>query len=84
MLLCHISIVEILNDSQDEQTGRSTPRLSPPKKELHGNVSHSTRFGFRKSNMVRPTSVGKAINFENCDKNENISNKIAINGRVYF
>lgn len=42
--------IETLSD-----TGRSTPRLSPPKKEAAGAPYRSTRFGFR---LNRPASTG--------------------------
>lgn len=45
-----VESIETLSD-----TGRSTPRLSPPKKEAAGAPYRSTRFGFR---LNRPASTG--------------------------
>lgn len=46
-------------DSLDErETGRTTPRLTPPRKESTGAPYRSIRFGFRQGNIVRPASVG--------------------------
>ncbi|XP_053676827.1 mucin-4 [Anopheles nili] len=39
-------------------TGRTTPRLQPPRKDSHGAPYRSNRFGFRSNNIVRPASVG--------------------------
>lgn len=38
--------------------GRTTPRLTPPRKESTGGPYRSIRFGFRQSNAVRPASTG--------------------------
>lgn len=58
-------------------TGRSTPTVVAPKKESSGVPYRSTRFGFRKGNIVRPASTGlplKVTNFDNVANNNNISN----------
>lgn len=52
IFLLSVESIETL-DSID--TGRSTPRLSPPKKEAAGAPYRSTRFGFR---LNRPASTG--------------------------
>ncbi|XP_059615431.1 uncharacterized protein LOC132260991 isoform X3 [Phlebotomus argentipes] len=64
-------------DSLDEaiQTGRSTPRLSAPKKETAGTNYRSTRFGFRQSNAVRPASTGLTPKFADFDSNSNTTDK---------
>lgn len=46
------------NGNTDEPTGRTTPRLTPPRKESNGGPYRSIRFGFRQSNVVRPASTG--------------------------
>ncbi|XP_055703368.1 uncharacterized protein LOC129801922 isoform X4 [Phlebotomus papatasi] len=60
-------------DSLDEaiQTGRSTPRLSAPKKEIAGTNYRSNRFGFRQSNVVRPASTGLTPKIAEFDSNSN-------------
>lgn len=50
--LFDISVESI--ETLDEHLGRSTPRLSPPKKESAGAPYRSTRFGFR---INRPAST---------------------------
>lgn len=62
----------------DEQnaTGRSTPTVVAPKKESSGVPYRSTRFGFRKANIVRPSSTGlplKVTHFDNIANNNNVS-----------
>lgn len=61
--------------SDKDSTGRSTPRLTPPKKESSGGPYRSTRFGFRKSNIIRPASTGitstKISNYDNVANNNN-------------
>lgn len=47
--------VESIETLESIDTGRSTPRLSPPKKEAAGAPYRSTRFGFR---LNRPASTG--------------------------
>ncbi|GAB0092567.1 hypothetical protein DMENIID0001_075700 [Sergentomyia squamirostris] len=63
-------------DSLDEaiQTGRSTPRLSAPKKEMAGVNYRSNRFGFRQSNVVRPASTGLTPKIADFDTNPNNNN----------
>ncbi|XP_055689446.1 uncharacterized protein LOC129793453 isoform X4 [Lutzomyia longipalpis] len=65
-------------NSLDEavQTGRSTPRLSAPKKEMAGTNYRSNRFGFRQSNVVRPASTGLTPKIADFDSNPN-NNAIA-------
>lgn len=64
-------------ESFDENTGRSTPRLSPPKKESTGGPYRSTRFGFR---LNRPASTGisvsKNVSTENVINNNHSESKI--------
>lgn len=64
-------------DALDENTGRSTPRLSPPKKESTGGPYRSTRFGFR---LNRPASTGisvsKNVSSENVINNNHSESKI--------
>lgn len=70
--------LEILSDK--EQNGRSTPRLSPPKKEATGAPYRSTRFGFRKSSTNRPSSTGiTAQKLSSCD---NVTNNNHIDSKV--
>lgn len=55
-------------------TGRSTPTVVAPKKESSGVPYRSTRFGFRKANLVRPSSTGlplKVTHFDNITNNNN-------------
>lgn len=42
----------------DRESGRTTPRLTPPRKESTGAPYRSIRFGFRQANAVRPASTG--------------------------
>ncbi|XP_055601549.1 probable serine/threonine-protein kinase nek3 [Uranotaenia lowii] len=50
-------------------TGRSTPRLQPPKKDTYGAPYRSNRFGFRSTNVVRPASAGlQPKTLTDCDK----------------
>lgn len=64
-------------DALDDNTGRSTPRLSPPKKESTGGPYRSTRFGFR---LNRPASTGisvsKNVSSENVINNNHSESKI--------
>lgn len=46
------------NGNTDAPAGRTTPRLTPPRKESNGGPYRSIRFGFRQSNVVRPASTG--------------------------
>lgn len=65
--------IEHLDSNDHNTTGRSTPTLCAPKKESSGAPYRSTRFGFRKSNIVRPASTGipKVTNFDNTANNNN-------------
>lgn len=58
-------------DTLDESVGRSTPRLSPPKKESAGAPYRSTRFGFR---LNRPAS--KNMSCENVVNNNHSEAKL--------
>uniref|UniRef100_A0A182NJJ0 Uncharacterized protein n=1 Tax=Anopheles dirus TaxID=7168 RepID=A0A182NJJ0_9DIPT len=64
-------------------TGRSTPRLQPPKKDSHGAPYRSNRFGFRTNNIVRPASVGLqprvANDFDKHSSNNNNNNSVHTN-----
>lgn len=63
--------IETLNESR-ESTGRSTPRLTPPRKESTGAPYRSIRFGFRQANVVRPASTGlnpTVATYENVSNN---------------
>lgn len=67
-------------DALDENTGRSTPRLSPPKKESAGAPYRSTRFGFR---LNRPNSTGVAVSQNlSCDNVNNNNSDIKPNGKI--
>lgn len=59
----------------DRESGRTTPRLTPPRKESTGAPYRSIRFGFRQANVVRPASTG--LNPKNCDtvSNNNVPSK---------
>lgn len=61
-----------------ENTGRSTPRLSPPKKEATGAPYRSTRFGFR---LNRPNSTGVVSKNLSCDNVNNNNADIKPNGK---
>lgn len=67
-----------MTEESFENVGRSTPRLSPPKKEAAGGPYRSTRFGFR---VNRPaTSGNKNISCDNVLNNNHSDDKI--NGKV--
>ncbi|XP_031629004.1 uncharacterized protein LOC116344361 isoform X3 [Contarinia nasturtii] len=57
-----VESIETLSDSTT--VGRSTPRLTPPKKESAGAPYRSTRFGFR---INRPSSTGISASSKNCE-----------------
>lgn len=46
------------DDNTTKASGRSTPRLQPPKKDAYGAPYRNNRFGFRSTNVIRPASVG--------------------------
>ncbi|XP_037045695.1 probable serine/threonine-protein kinase DDB_G0278845 isoform X4 [Bradysia coprophila] len=56
--------VDVLSD---RESGRTTPRLTPPRKESTGAPYRSIRFGFRQANVVRPASTGLNPKITNCD-----------------
>uniref|UniRef100_A0A182R0X0 Uncharacterized protein n=1 Tax=Anopheles farauti TaxID=69004 RepID=A0A182R0X0_9DIPT len=70
-------------------TGRTTPRLQPPKKDSHGAPYRSNRFGFRTNNIVRPASVGLQPRVANdfdkhsANNNNNIHTNNNNNNNVY-
>lgn len=67
-------------DTLGENTGRSTPRLSPPKKESAGAPYRSTRFGFR---LNRPNSTGVTVSKNlSCDNVNNNNADIKPNGKI--
>lgn len=75
----HFTILSDSSDLTDDITtkasGRSTPRLQPPKKDSHGGPYRNNRFGFRSNNVIRPASVGlqpKAL--ADCDKQHSSNN----------
>lgn len=76
----NISIQISVESFDDENTGRSTPRLSPPKKESAGAPYRSTRFGFR---LSRPASTGiSAPKNSSCDNFVNNNHSEAkLNGK---
>lgn len=70
--------------TENEQTGRTTPRLLPPKKDASGVPYRPNRFGFRQSNIVRPASVGLTPKIAENDCNSNIQNNNTIPGIYYI
>lgn len=76
--------VDTIDALNERKIGRSTPRLSPAKKDLTGASKRSNRFGFRKSNIVRPSSTGvasnKVISFDSV-ASENNGNQTTTNGK---
>lgn len=59
------------NNSEKETTGRTTPRLQPPKRDqAQTTFTRGNRFGFRQ-NVVRPTSgITPRLNeFDNVNNN---------------
>ena len=65
--------MESINDKNDI-TGRSTPRLLPPKKETSGVQHRTNRFGFRQTNVVRPASAGLTPIIQEFDNSNIINN----------
>ncbi|XP_062552564.1 uncharacterized protein LOC134217768 isoform X4 [Armigeres subalbatus] len=77
------------DDGATKSTGRSTPRLQPPKKDSHGAPYRNNRFGFRSTNVVRPASAGlqpKTITIDYDKQHSNNNNNIhtANNNNVYI
>ncbi|XP_038114955.1 uncharacterized protein LOC6031081 isoform X8 [Culex quinquefasciatus] len=65
----------LASDDKSSATGRSTPRLQPPKKDSHGAPYRNNRFGFRSTNVVRPASVGlQPKTIADCDKQHSNNN----------
>lgn len=64
----------------DRESGRTTPRLTPPRKESTGGPYRSIRFGFRQANVVRPASTGLNPKMTNCDtvSNNNFTSKFVV------
>lgn len=72
--------LETFDSISDKSTGRTTPKLIPPKKESTGTPYRSTRFGFR---LNRPSSTGiTSQNNSNCDNviNNNVTEN-KLNGK---
>lgn len=65
-------------DLFSDRSGRTTPRLTPPRKESAGAPYRSKRFGFRQTNVVRPASTGLNPKTTNCDivSNNNSTSKL--------
>lgn len=76
------------DDGTNKATGRSTPRLQPPKKDSHGAPYRNNRFGFRSSNVVRPASAGlqpKTItDYDKQHSNNNNNIHTTNNNNVYI
>lgn len=69
---CDLSVESI--ETLDDNTGRSTPRLSPPKKESAGAPYRSTRFGFRLNR--RRSATSKNSSCENVVNNNHSEAKL--------
>ncbi|XP_055632106.1 uncharacterized protein LOC129771963 isoform X3 [Toxorhynchites rutilus septentrionalis] len=66
---------ELIDDDTTKASGRSTPRLQPPKKDSHGGPYRNNRFGFRSNNVIRPASVGlQPKTLADCDKQHSSNN----------
>lgn len=76
------------DDDTTKSTGRSTPRLQPPKKDSHGAPYRNNRFGFRSTNVVRPASAGlqpKTItDYDKQHSNNNNNIHTTNNNNVYI
>lgn len=70
--------------NENEQTGRTTPRLVPPKKDASGVPYRPNRFGFRQANIVRPASAGLTPKIAENDCNSNIKNNNTITGMIWL
>lgn len=71
----------------DRESGRTTPRLTPPRKESTGAPYRSIRFGFRHANVVRPASTGLNPKITDCDTgpNNNCTGKLRVGSvRIMF
>lgn len=82
--LCFKGSTDSINE-KDTTTGRSTPRLTPPKKESQGVPYRSIRFGFRQGNTVRPASVGlnpRVAHYESVSNN-NVVGRLKIVRKLY-
>lgn len=64
------------NGDKESATGRTTPRLQPPKRDqAQPAFARGNRFGFRQ-NVVRPAATGITPRFSDFDKVNNNSNPI--------
>ncbi|XP_065079098.1 probable serine/threonine-protein kinase DDB_G0282963 isoform X6 [Ochlerotatus camptorhynchus] len=76
------------DDDTTKTTGRSTPRLQPPKKDSHGAPYRNNRFGFRSTNVVRPASAGlqpkSIIDYDKQHSNNNNNIHTTNNNNVYI
>lgn len=73
-------VVESFDTLNDKNNGLSTPRLSPPRKDVTGAPIRSTRFGFR---LNRPSSTShKNASCDNVINNNVATNKI--NGKMQY
>ncbi|XP_062710499.1 serine-rich adhesin for platelets isoform X5 [Aedes albopictus] len=82
------SVDAAADDGTTKATGRSTPRLQPPKKDSHGAPYRNNRFGFRSTNVVRPASAGlqpKTItDYDKQHSNNNNNIHTTNNNNVYI
>lgn len=78
----NLFLAEQNNNSDKETTGRTTPRLQPPKRDQHQpTYARGNRFGFRQ-NVVRPTAAGITPKFTEYDNaNNNITSALTDNDK---